>query len=242
MSNCAAFQQAATHTWHMLKTCHYLGISVGEDAITTNLLVALSLSVPTTTVVFDTRPIEPFAGCDFELYVGSNATGWRGYAVQAKKLTISNGSYGSLNHSNALGLQIDLLDSYAHYLGIDPIYLFYNTLTPHTTGLCTHAYPLEQIGCTVAPSSVVRTALATYGGRKYSWIHSKPSTMLFRCLVCHAPIQLKNSFPSGNIVHEQLPQRVLQILESGFDHRHSEENQTQLRSRALVVVQTDGVS
>ena len=242
MSNCAAFQQAAEHTWHFLKTCHYLGISVGEDAITTNLLVGLSLNAPTTTVVYDTRPIEPFAGCDFELYVGSNVNGWRGYAVQAKKLSISNGSYASLNHSNAIGSQIDLLDSYAQAMGIDPIYLFYNTLTSHTAGLCTQPYPLEQIGCTVSPSSIVRTALATYGGRKYTWIHSKPSTMLFRCLVCHGSSSHHRSPSTASSVLEHLPNRVQRILESGFDHRLAEGNETQLRSRALVVVQTEAVS
>ena len=241
MNNCAAFEQAANHTWNMLKACHYLGICVGEDAITTNILVALSLNVPGTTVVFDTRPIEPFAGCDFELYVGSNSMGWNGFAVQAKRLTISNGSYASLNHSNALGPQIDLLDNYAYLLGIEPIYLFYNTLTAHTPGLCSHSYPIEQIGCTVTPSSVVRSAISTYGGRKYSWIHSKPGTMLFRCITCHVPPPFQTSSPFGaSGQYERLPPRVLQVLESGFGRLIDAE--MPLRTRALVVVRTDDVS
>jgi hypothetical protein len=109
----AALDALSTQTSALLAICHANGVNVTEDVITTNNLVFLRHHVPKTAVAWDTRLWESAIGCDFEIWLGSTTKGWRGYAVQAKRLDVSSGNYLGLGHRNAFGAQIDLLETYA---------------------------------------------------------------------------------------------------------------------------------
>lgn len=241
MKICDAIELLSIQTWSTLATCHAQGIAINEDVVTTNNLVFLSNNVPGTFVAFDTRPWEYFVGCDFEMWIGSNQTGWCGYAIQAKRIQVITGKYTQLAHTNALGRQIDLLDNYATWSGTQPLYLFYNTLSPYIGSLCSSAYPPGMIGCTITPSHVVDTALSTYGAKNFGWIHARPETALWRCLTCCQPHPGNTCFaaPSGAHPLKQLPARVQQVMRSGLPPTEEfDRYERTLRPKAIVVIDT----
>ena len=172
----------ARATWRTLDRSHRRRVLFGEDAITSIILNVLA-SLPSTIVCEDTRAHEATKGCDFELWVGNDTHGWRRYAIQAKKLTVSSSRYAKLNHVVAGNRQIDILERYAKANRAVPLYCFYNySNQPHGWN-CPLPLDTEQLGCSVAPSAVVRKALSGRGRRSFSWIHKQPATLPWRCLI-----------------------------------------------------------
>lgn len=82
------FELLAATTWRTIHRASRNRISFGEDAITSINLNAIA-SLNDCVVVEDSRVDEAHKGCDFEMWIGSHANGWKRYAVQAKKITIS---------------------------------------------------------------------------------------------------------------------------------------------------------
>ena len=244
MKICTALELLAKQTWSLLATCNKQAISVTEDVITTNNLVFLRNNVPKAFVAWDARPWEYFIGCDFEMWIGSQASGWCGYAVQAKRMQMNTGKYLGLNHRNSYGRQIDLLEAYAANVGVEPIYLFYNTLTPHLPSLCGSPYPLDQLGCTITPSNVVAAALSTHGAKNFSWIHAHSDTALWRCLTCCNAKRSCYSKAVGSGTKKQLPDHVQQTMRSDLQPKDMYDRyEHRLRAKALVVIEvSDDIS
>ncbi len=159
------FEMLAGATWRSIERFSRNRIHLGEDAITSINLDALAMAAPSCVLYEDTRVTESTKGCDFELWIGSDSEGWRRYAVQAKKID-SSGRYASLGHKVGGTPQIDILEKYATANRALPIYCFYNNSQKPFSWNCPLPTQREQLGCSVAPSQVVRDALSRRGGRK----------------------------------------------------------------------------
>lgn len=220
MQPVALFETLAQSTWKTLDRSHRRRVLFGEDAITSIILNSLA-SLPHSVVAEDTRIQESTKGCDFELWLGNDHSGWSRYALQAKKLTVSSSVYAKLNHKVGGRPQIDILDQYARANGAAALYCFYNhSLQPHGWN-CPLPRDTEQLGCSVAPSATVRRALFGRGRRNFSWIHLQPGTMPWRCLVrCPhlAPgssIHSDDSWSDGSSYHHaELPASLRHLRET----------------------------
>ncbi len=188
---------------------------LGEEAIT-NLLL-LDLFEQGSTVLHFTqasRRHESVSGVDFELWIGSESTGWFRFAIQAKKIDpkANTGRYSSLRHETPTGnQQIDLLEDYARVKQAAPIYFLYN----HTADAgaehwhCCTKEPaditladLQELGCTMTPSINIRNAIDKRGTRTFDSIHKNEDTLPLKCLLC--PEVLKSAgFTSASDSTEQ---------------------------------------
>jgi hypothetical protein len=177
------FEVLAGKTWRSIERFSRNRIHLGEDAITSNNLDALASAGPACVFIEDTRAQESTKGCDFELWIGSSYMGWRRYAVQAKKIHVSSSRYASLAHEVGGVPQIDILDAYASANRALPIYCFYNHSTKPYKWNCSLSPELEQLGCSVTPSFVVRKAIAKHGARNFTHMHSQQETLPWRCLL-----------------------------------------------------------
>lgn len=223
------FEVLAGKTWRSIERFSRNRIHLGEDAITSNNLDTLASAAPSCIFFEDTRATESTKGCDFELWIGSDALGWRRYAVQAKKIQISSSRYSALNHHVSGVPQIDILDAYAKANRAAPIYCFYNHSTQPHKWNCPLPKQVEQLGCSVTPSSVVRAALAKRGARNFSHIHKQPATLPWRCLV-RCPDLLSgrglghSSWPApDSFSHRELPTVLQRIRQGSLSDQHSSE-------------------
>lgn len=210
------FEVLAGKTWRSIDRFSRNRIHLGEDAITSNNLDALASAGPACVFLEDTRAQESTKGCDFELWIGSSYLGWRRYAVQAKKIQVSSSRYASLAHEVAGTPQIDILDAYAKANGALAVYCFYNHSKKSYKWNCNLSSEVEQLGCSVTPSSVVRAAIAKHGSRNFVYLHAQPETLPWRCLVrCPKFISKTASvhagWPSAEGFHSELP-TILQRL------------------------------
>lgn len=177
---CKVFRELQRTTWHALGTCYRRGILLGEDAITTLLLVNIATRLKSKVVYADRRPIEAIAGCDFELLIGSSTLGWYRYAIQAKRLSNPSERYYNLDYKvgKAKVSQRLILRKYAARKRAKPLYGFYNYLDhfPARFG--------DLLGVTIAPLQVVERALSVRGGRNFDWIHRDHDVVPWSVLVC----------------------------------------------------------
>lgn len=183
-------------------------IQLGEDAITSVNLSAIASHNSKCVVVEDTRVDESIKGCDFELWIGSDFLGWNRYAIQAKKIDPTSSRYTQLNHKVGNTHQIDILETYAKLNRAASLYCFFNSSTKPYTWSCNLKEEKEQLGCSVTPSGVVRTAIGLHGARNFTWIHNSPSTLPWRCLV-RCP----------ELIDKKLPQRVGWQPRADYSHK-----------------------
>jgi len=235
-----ALDQIAGQIWSKIDQCEKWGISWDEDALTIDLLLAIRTLIPGSLIGFDTRAWESYIGCDFELWIGNNTEGWAAYAVQAKRITTTNGRYPSLKHANAFGRQIDLLKHYASLIDAKPIYALYNCKTPYASNLCANSYSLTDIGCTVTSADVVEEALAIHGARNFGWIHKKSETRLLRCLTCCTPACHHRASLHPMHVHRTLPQHVFNLVSRGSHDPPIDVDryERRLKAKAVAVIPT----
>lgn len=237
-----ALDTLSSQTSAFLAVCHAHGLSVTEDVITTNNLVYLKQHLPRAMVAWDSRPWEATIGCDLEMWLGSDRKGWCGYAIQAKRMDIPSGNYSSLAHKNAFGRQIDLLEDYAAWAGITPLYLFYNSHVRYISTLCNSPYTVHDQGSTIAPSSLVRRALRTPGARNFGFVHGSGQAALWRCLTCTAaPDPSCDCLPRSMQPQpfRELPSRIRAALHTGEPQAEEYDNYGQrYTSKALLVIDT----
>ena len=171
------------------RTRAHLGpVRFGEETITD--LIMMDLYIRGATLVHFTqtaKPDEAMWGTDFELWLGSVALGWFRFAIQAKKLTLTNDRYSSLSQSNSNGDQIDLLEQFGRLNQAATLYCLYNFTEYAAEQQHYHCGDgqgeLQELGCTVTPSSNIRMAIRTWGAKNFNTIHSKENTLPWRCLV-----------------------------------------------------------
>lgn len=213
------FEALAHSTWCTIGSAKLTKIAFGEDAITSVNLHALARTNPDSVVVEDTRVDEARKGCDFELWIGSDSIGWLRYAIQAKKVNPSSGSYAKLKHAVGGALQIDILERYASANRAAALYCFYNH-SPSLQWNCNFPPAATQLGCSVTPTSVVRAALLKRGRRNARWMHSQTQTLPWRCLV-RCPQLIAGSKYSGRdgwpdrkeFSHTELPSALKTLRE-----------------------------
>lgn len=212
-------------TWDTIEVAHKAKVILGEDAITSMVLMKIATSVRSTLFIRDTRPRERFIGADFELWIESVQGKWLRYAVQAKKIDFKTGRYNSLAHqlpSAPFTPQIDLLQNYAVTARATALYCFYNNSNKPFRWNCSKPSNKKQLGCSVAPLSVVRAALKKRGGRSFEEIHKSPRTFPWRCLVCCRGKGLGHSsrfrgWPSEESnTHQSLPEELRGFDEGGI--------------------------
>ena len=184
-------------------------VRFGEETITD--LLMMDLYVQGTTLAHfkqTSKPDESMWGTDFELWLGSVRRGWFRFAIQAKKLDLRTDRYASLTQSNSNGPQIDLLERYARLNRAAPLYCLYN----HTDGVdefehwhcCTEPTDLKELGCTVTPSSNIRTAIDEWAGKNFKSIHRRKSTLPWKCLVSCPMVWYSLEVMSGSISEEPM--------------------------------------
>ena len=163
-------------------------VRFGEETITDLIMMDLYLRGSTLAHFTQTaKPDEAMWGTDFELWLGSDLLGWFRFAIQAKKLTLTNDRYSSLTQGNINGDQIHLLEKYARLNRAAPLYCLYN-FTEYADELQHYhcgdgQHELKELGCTVTLSSNIRMAINTRGAKNFNTIHSKKDTLPWRCLV-----------------------------------------------------------
>lgn len=181
------FQVLASTTWRTILRANRNHISFGEDAITSINLNAIASLNDRSVAVEDARVDEAHKGCDFEMWIGSDRTGWARYAVQAKKISASSGRYERLSHAVRGRSQIEILNDYASRVRAAPLYCFYN-FAPHITNWnCALPRDEVQLGCMVVPAVVVEQALRLRGCRRFGWMHIQPEAIPWRCLITCPP-------------------------------------------------------
>lgn len=178
------FDSLAITTWKAIGRAYDRGIRIGEDAITTYNLLALDALSTSCVVAEDTRVDESTKGCDFELWVGGDLSGWRRYAVQAKRLDVRSGRYRALSHKVGAQFQLDVLEQYAAANSAYPIYCLYNYRQKKiSTWNCGIIGNPEHLGCSITDSKVIRNAVFGRGRHTFADIHRRPETLPWSCLV-----------------------------------------------------------
>ena len=212
-------EKLAFTTWEAISNAFLQHISYGEDAITSVNLLSLKNESLSDLALQDTRINESTKGCDFEFWIGSNNKGWLRYAIQAKKITVSNGRYNSLSHKVAGKPQIDILESYSTANKAIPLYCLFNysDQVGSINSGCPKFTNIKEVGCSVTPLKTVRKALKTRGARTFEWFHNRQETLPWSCLVrCpqisqHWPPS-KLGFNYEEMNHRELPQPLRLLL------------------------------
>ena len=177
-------------------------IKIGEDAITTYLLMMLKLSPNISFFrVEDHRGgKEKTSGCDFELFFEVKEGEYEHYAVQAKKIrlgkTKDSGRFFGLNHANKTNkdLQIELLEMHAQEYDAKPLYMLYNSKNKVFKGIDANhwhcmcpsqgSFESSKLGCTFTPLSNVENALKVSKSVPFNTLHICKQTLPLKCLVC----------------------------------------------------------
>jgi hypothetical protein len=209
------FEKLAFITWDTVGQAYSNRILFGEDAITSVNLLALKNERTHTLVIEDTRVDEHNKGCDFEFWIGSKTKGWFRYAIQAKKITVSNQRYDSLSHKVGGIPQISILETYANLNQAIPLYcLFNHSLNAlHYQPHCPKYKNVKELGCSITPLSTAKTALDIRGARNFHWFHNRSETLPWSCLIrCpnisqHWP-KSQVGFDYNAMNHEQIPHEL----------------------------------
>ena len=199
-------EELAFITWDTIGNAYDNRISYGEDAITSVNLLALKNKGFHNFVLEDTRINESSKGCDFEFWVGSNEKGWFRYAIQAKKITVSNQRYDALAHKVNGVPQIDILKNYARINQAIPLYCLFNKsvgLTSLRSG-CPKFNNIKELGCSITPLQTVQTSLNTRGTRNFNWFHNRPETLPWSCLVRCPQISQHWSRSTLGVSHDEM--------------------------------------
>lgn len=186
----AVMDQLAEQTWHLLRQCHDHKIRLDEDAITTQLLLALVMQLKGTLLMQDGRKDESQTGCDFELWAPNTGRGWRRYAIQAKRITVKTASYSKIKHrvGKTGPWQHDLLRKYSTANRAEPLYLLYShwdpALQPGTRlKYAKTASTDSKLGCMVASRHTAEISMGKRGARNFPWFDRQTDTCRWSSLL-----------------------------------------------------------
>jgi hypothetical protein len=185
MNLVSVLESLAADTWERLRDAQELDVRFGEETVTDLVLLELKRKRHPGLLVLQTNKfVESTQGTDWELWFGSDSQGWLRLAVQAKRLNVSTGRYAALAHETGGQQQIDVLERFAKANGAVPLYCLFNftEMADLATWHCCQTPVQSQLGCTLAPSSVIREALENRGHRTFQSIHTDRRTRPWRCL------------------------------------------------------------
>jgi hypothetical protein len=188
-SGIAHLQYRAVATYEYLVLAQQLDCPTGEETLTDNNLIELMRQQFPNLVIYKARGNdEPQKGFDWEWYIGSNKTGWRRYAVQAKKLDLRTNTYKSIRHPVNGVFQIDILDNFARTQRATPLYCFYNAVTPALEQQhwhCNLPFAPKQLGCSLAPLKIIKPIHdKRYSKRTFARIHKDRRVLPWHCILC----------------------------------------------------------
>lgn len=185
------YESLAELTWGWLRDSRRLGLGFSEDTVSDLAMLEIGRTVPNEVGVFRVSKLdERLVGFDWLWVISRTGMTPRFYVVQAKKLKLdytSTYSYGRLKYKAGSGYQMDALEKFACWIGATPLYCFYNHVDDHTARShwnCQIQYPADppQMGCTIAPLSVVRPVHDGRGPKRFDTIHCHPEAVPWRCL------------------------------------------------------------
>ena len=186
-----SLENLSEDTWERLRNVKALSIfrgnRFGEETITDIAMLDLNRQgFKRSIFVQTTKAEEALSGTDFECWLRLSDKRWMRLAIQAKRLNLYTTRYDDLGYKVAGIRQIDLLERYALHHGAVPLYCLYNyfdKVNPRSHWqCCQEPFRLDQLGCTVTPSSNVRQSLWSRGKRKFDPLHRLPNTIPWRCL------------------------------------------------------------
>ena len=187
MTRRMVLERLADETWQRLCDARILEIRFGEETITDLLLLELKRLKPSGISIIQTpKAAEPSQGTDWEWWVARRNMGWIRMAVQAKRIGWTNNRYDALGHKVKGQLQIDVLERFAARNRALAVYCLFNHVNRAIEAdewQCGLPLDEAQLGCTLTPSSIVRTALNTFGARTFEALHRDPLTRPWRCWI-----------------------------------------------------------
>jgi hypothetical protein len=169
----ADLDRLAFRTWEWVYSGPRVGLEMREETITEVNLLELQVRHPAVSIRKFSTSEESRNGADWEWWTGSDATGWLGMRIQAKKL--SEARYKELRYRSDLQMRIqcevlvDEVRADAQGRALFPYYCFYNgwdhTLgwpkdTPWKVGCskpanCATVPDVRVFGCALAPAADV---------------------------------------------------------------------------------------
>lgn len=180
-------EQVSVDVWTRLKQSRKLVVRLGEETLTDILTLDFTrLAGRHRVKMFQTpKPQEAKTGTDLEVSVNIRGSKTIRYAIQAKKLYFGKRYDHLKSKAGRSGkLQLDVLEDYAKTTGALPYYLLFNYVdyvkeSKHWH--CCRSLDENQLGCTLVPSWHVRQAIQQRGCRTFTFLHSIPKALPFRC-------------------------------------------------------------
>ena len=214
----AMLSSLSTDIWERLRDLSAIpprvSVRFGEETITDILMLDLNRNAKTLGLYTQTpKPKEALRGTDFECWVGAESLGWIRLAIQAKKLDLRTNRYLNLKHRVGRELQIDRLDLYAAANDVVAMYCLYNyndqLAKDDHAHCCQNFFEEEEFGCTITPSSTIRSAIKNWGQRSFDAIHKNERTVpwvcLARCPRVSGAITARKSQPPSNSESASIP-------------------------------------
>lgn len=183
------FEHLAASTWDWLADARRLGLGFSEDTISDLAMLEIARNGRSGVGVRRvSKQDERIVGFDWLWVVSRPGRVPTMYVVQAKKVKLDSQSYsyGRLRYPAGSKYQMNALKDFADWLGAVPMYCFYNNVDYRTAIMywnCRQVPPdIPQLGCTLAPLSVVRPIHDGQGPKGFRSIHVKREVLPWRCL------------------------------------------------------------
>ena len=198
-------EQIAKDTWGRLKLARELPTRLGEVTLTDLLVLDFVRFMDGRARLFQsTNKQESIRGTDLEIRVHAGCNRAVAFALQAKKL-YPDERYRELKTTvkSSNSLQLEILEDYAESVRAVPLYLLYNYVCRDELQPYWHCHErrnvdIEQLGCTVVPSRIIRHAIFKRGRRNFDWIHKSCAVLPWRCLF-NCPHQCTQRYDSEYI-------------------------------------------
>ena len=198
-------ERIAADTWGRLKQSCEFRTRLGEVTLTDLLVLDFVRFMDGRARLFQsTNKQESRRGTDLEIRIHVEENRAIAFALQAKKLHRDE-RYHELKTTvkSSNSLQLEILEDYAESVCAVPLYLLYNyvcwdDLQPYWHCRERLNEDMEQLGCTVVPSRIIRSAICKRGRSNFEWIHRSNHVLPWRCLF-NCPHQCTQRFDSEYI-------------------------------------------
>ena len=185
------FEHLAASTWDWLADARRLGLGFSEDTISDLAMLEIARNGSRDVGVKRvSKQDERIVGFDWLWVMSRPRRIPTIFVVQAKKVKLDQSqaySYGRLRYPAGSKYQMNALEDFANWLGAVPMYCFYNNVD-HQTALANWNCQVQvqpdfpQLGCTLAPLSVVRPIHDGRGPKGFRSIHKSRKVLPWRCL------------------------------------------------------------
>ena len=207
--------------WDVIGYARTQQVRMGEDALTSLVVLGVGALEVKGARVFDMRAGEHEHGADVALWLEVRGNTWAGVAIQVKKAKLRSGTgfYEKLGHTVGGRRQVDILIDYAVHEHMTPLYALLNDAASmgacrRLGTSCCSVWDDGWAGCTVVDAAVVKQALAKRGRRTTAWIHGRGRAEAARCALCRCVREDAAGFKATALRSRELPEDVQALLES----------------------------